>query len=83
MERAFITVLASTFLAASAPALGLLGYAQVDLHGTGVDNLLIPPADPLSFVRAIEECSPLVQREAHGSLTSAASSVARPYDRRH
>jgi hypothetical protein len=72
-RRNFVQVLTT---AASAPALGLLGYAQVDLHGTGVDNLLIPPADPLSFVRAIEECSPLVQREAHGCLTSTASSVA-------
>jgi uncharacterized membrane protein YdbT with pleckstrin-like domain len=36
----------------------LLGYGQVDVHGTGVDNLLIPPiADPLSFVRAIEDAT--------------------------
>jgi len=34
----------------------LLGYGQVDVHGTGVDNLLIPPiADPLRFVKAIED----------------------------
>ena len=36
----------------------LLGYGQVDVHGTGVDNLLIPPiADPLGFVRAIEDAT--------------------------
>jgi uncharacterized membrane protein YdbT with pleckstrin-like domain len=34
----------------------LLGYGQVDVHGTGVDNLQIPPiADPLRFVKAIED----------------------------
>lgn len=34
----------------------LLGYGQVDVHGTGVDNLVIPPiADPVSFVKAIED----------------------------
>ena len=34
----------------------LLGYGQVDVHGTGVDNLVIPPiADPLRFVKAIED----------------------------
>ena len=36
----------------------LLGYGQVDVHGTGVDNLFIPAiADPLSFVRAIEDAT--------------------------
>jgi hypothetical protein len=34
----------------------LLSYGEVDVHGTGVDNLLIPPiADPLRFVKAIED----------------------------
>ena len=34
----------------------LLGYGQVDMHGTGIDNLVIPPiADPLRFVKAIED----------------------------
>jgi membrane protein YdbS with pleckstrin-like domain len=34
----------------------LLGFGQVDVHGTGVDNLIIPPiADPLRFVKAIED----------------------------
>jgi membrane protein YdbS with pleckstrin-like domain len=34
----------------------LLSYGQVDVHGTGVDNLIIPPiADPLRFVKAIED----------------------------
>jgi membrane protein YdbS with pleckstrin-like domain len=34
----------------------LFGYGQVDVHGTGVDNLLIPPiADPVGFVKAIED----------------------------
>jgi uncharacterized membrane protein YdbT with pleckstrin-like domain len=36
----------------------LLGYGQVDVHGTGVDNLIIPPiADPLGFVKAIEDAA--------------------------
>jgi membrane protein YdbS with pleckstrin-like domain len=34
----------------------LLGYGQVDVHGTGMDNLIIPPiADPLQFVKSIED----------------------------
>ena len=34
----------------------LLGFGQVDVHGTGVGNLIIPPiADPLRFVKAIED----------------------------
>lgn len=34
----------------------LLGFGQVDVHGTGVDNLIIPPiADPLRLVKAIED----------------------------
>ena len=36
----------------------LLGYGQVDVHGTGVDNMYIPPiADPVGFVRAIEDAT--------------------------
>jgi uncharacterized membrane protein YdbT with pleckstrin-like domain len=47
----------------------LLGYGQVDVHGTGVDNLIIPPiADPVSFVKAIED--------ATGNSKAAASSVS-------
>ncbi len=34
----------------------LLGFGQVDVHGTGMDNLIIPPiADPLQLVKAIED----------------------------
>ncbi|MEQ1694707.1 MAG: PH domain-containing protein [Hyphomicrobiaceae bacterium] len=33
----------------------LLGYGRVDVHGTGVGNLLLPSiADPLTFVQAID-----------------------------
>lgn len=33
----------------------LLGYGIVDVHGTGVGNLLLPTIDdPLSFVKAID-----------------------------
>jgi len=47
----------------------LLGYGQVDVHGTGVDNLVIPPiADPLRFVKAIED--------AKGNSKVAASTSA-------
>jgi uncharacterized membrane protein YdbT with pleckstrin-like domain len=46
----------------------LLGYGQVDVHGTGVDNLIIPPiADPLRFVKAIED--------AKGNSKAAAGSA--------
>jgi uncharacterized membrane protein YdbT with pleckstrin-like domain len=46
----------------------LLGYGQVDVHGTGVDNLIIPPiADPLRFVKAIED--------AKGNSRAAAGSA--------
>jgi membrane protein YdbS with pleckstrin-like domain len=34
----------------------LFGFGQVDVHGTGVDNLIIPTiADPVSFVKAIDD----------------------------
>jgi uncharacterized membrane protein YdbT with pleckstrin-like domain len=34
----------------------LLGYGRVDVHGTGVGNLILPTiADPVSFVQAIDD----------------------------
>lgn len=36
----------------------IFGFGQVDVHGTGVDDLHIPAvADPLSLLRAIEEAA--------------------------
>jgi membrane protein YdbS with pleckstrin-like domain len=53
---------------AQGPLGRLLGYGQVDVHGTGVDNLLIPPiADPVGFVKAIQD--------AAGNSKSAASTA--------
>jgi hypothetical protein len=48
---------------------GLSEYGQVDVDGTGVDNLIIPPiADPIRFVKAIED--------AKGSSKAANSRLA-------